>query len=228
MLITLVTSSSLTHLQVPQHPAAARVVEAAAATAALAAPLAAVPLAHAADGPSSPHGAASGSLPCASRRPAAEGGSRRPPRRYPTGEGPQWGRVGEIAQDEELQQGRGQGLHHRGGCLRPHGQGEHARGLRHATDYYFRFTAGNATSPVGRTRTTPAHPSDAPGVRFGAASCANWESRLLCRVPPSRYPRGPRRDPPSRRLHLRVRRRYPAEKDVCTEAAAVLTSFSAG
>ncbi|HET6352736.1 alkaline phosphatase D family protein [Streptomyces sp.] len=50
------------------------------------------------------------------------------------------------------------------------------RGLRQATAYYFRFTAGGSVSPVGRTRTTPATDASTPGVRFGVVSCANWES----------------------------------------------------
>ncbi|PCG82665.1 alkaline phosphatase [Streptomyces sp. WZ.A104] len=54
------------------------------------------------------------------------------------------------------------------------------RGLRPATAYYFRFTAGDATtgvvSPVGRTRTAPAADAAAPGIRFGVVSCANWEA----------------------------------------------------
>ncbi|MEU6081960.1 alkaline phosphatase D family protein [Streptomyces sp. NPDC047108] len=50
------------------------------------------------------------------------------------------------------------------------------RGLRPATAYYFRFTQGDATSPVGRTRTAPAHDDAAHSVRFGVVSCANWES----------------------------------------------------
>ncbi|MCP3817339.1 alkaline phosphatase D family protein [Streptomyces sp. A3M-1-3] len=50
------------------------------------------------------------------------------------------------------------------------------RGLRQATAYYFRFTAGGTVSPVGRTRTTPAADAATPGVRFGVVSCANWES----------------------------------------------------
>ncbi|MEU2430125.1 alkaline phosphatase D family protein [Streptomyces sp. NPDC007861] len=50
------------------------------------------------------------------------------------------------------------------------------RGLRPATAYYFRFTAGTAVSPSGRTRTTPAADAAAPGVRFGVVSCANWEA----------------------------------------------------
>ncbi|MFG2866423.1 alkaline phosphatase D family protein [Streptomyces sp. NPDC048338] len=50
------------------------------------------------------------------------------------------------------------------------------RGLRPATTYHFRFTAGGTVSPVGRTRTTPAADAATPGVRFGVVSCANWES----------------------------------------------------
>ncbi|WP_019885515.1 alkaline phosphatase D family protein [Streptomyces purpureus] len=50
------------------------------------------------------------------------------------------------------------------------------RGLRQATGYYFRFSAGGASSPVGRTRTTPAADASSPGVRFGVVSCSNWES----------------------------------------------------
>ncbi|WP_175407540.1 alkaline phosphatase [Streptomyces sp. TRM64462] len=59
------------------------------------------------------------------------------------------------------------------------------RGLRPATTYWFRFTAGagagdgtgaGTVSPVGRTRTTPAHDAATPGVRFGVVSCANWEA----------------------------------------------------
>ncbi|MFF8376547.1 alkaline phosphatase D family protein [Streptomyces sp. NPDC015661] len=50
------------------------------------------------------------------------------------------------------------------------------RGLRPATAYWFRFTAGATVSPAARTRTAPAADSAAPGVRFGVVSCANWES----------------------------------------------------
>ncbi|WP_327167946.1 alkaline phosphatase D family protein [Streptomyces subrutilus] len=50
------------------------------------------------------------------------------------------------------------------------------RGLRPRTPYWYRFTAGAATSPTGRTLTTPGHDEAAAGVRFGVVSCANWES----------------------------------------------------
>ncbi|MFE0695456.1 alkaline phosphatase D family protein [Streptomyces sp. NPDC058869] len=50
------------------------------------------------------------------------------------------------------------------------------RGLRPATAYYFRFTAGDGVrSAVGRTRTAPAAAATA-GLRFGVVSCANWEA----------------------------------------------------
>ncbi|MFE3657015.1 alkaline phosphatase D family protein [Streptomyces sp. NPDC059165] len=50
------------------------------------------------------------------------------------------------------------------------------RGLRHGTTYYYRFGAGEALSPVGRTRTAPAADAAPSSVRFGVVSCANWES----------------------------------------------------
>ncbi|MBT2479049.1 alkaline phosphatase D family protein [Streptomyces sp. ISL-94] len=50
------------------------------------------------------------------------------------------------------------------------------RGLQPHTPYWYRFTAGATTSPVGRTLTTPAHEASTAGVRFGVVSCANWES----------------------------------------------------
>lgn len=50
------------------------------------------------------------------------------------------------------------------------------RGLQPQTPYWYRFTAGGAVSPVGRTLTTPAHEARTEGVRFGVVSCANWES----------------------------------------------------
>ncbi|MGW2324544.1 alkaline phosphatase D family protein [Streptomyces sp. NPDC001700] len=51
------------------------------------------------------------------------------------------------------------------------------RGLRPATDYFYRFRAdGGAYSPVGRTRTAPAADAAPDGIRFGVVSCANWEA----------------------------------------------------
>ncbi|MFI8498849.1 alkaline phosphatase D family protein [Streptomyces sp. NPDC085524] len=50
------------------------------------------------------------------------------------------------------------------------------RGLQPQTAYWYRFTAGTAVSPAGRTRTAPGHDVTTAGVRFGVVSCANWES----------------------------------------------------
>ncbi|MET7367274.1 alkaline phosphatase D family protein [Streptomyces sp. NPDC005566] len=53
------------------------------------------------------------------------------------------------------------------------------RGLRPATTYYYRFSAGSGEpvrSPAGRTRTAPAAGTATPGIRFGVVSCANWEA----------------------------------------------------
>ncbi|MGW7455240.1 alkaline phosphatase D family protein [Streptomyces sp. NPDC054787] len=50
------------------------------------------------------------------------------------------------------------------------------RGLQPQTPYWYRFTAGSAVSPAGRTLTTPGHDATTAGVRFGVVSCANWES----------------------------------------------------
>ncbi|MDG9715323.1 alkaline phosphatase [Streptomyces sp. DH24] len=50
------------------------------------------------------------------------------------------------------------------------------RGLEPATDYWFRFSAGTADSPVGRTRTAPAAGASVANLRFGVVSCSNWEA----------------------------------------------------
>lgn len=50
------------------------------------------------------------------------------------------------------------------------------RGLRPATDYWFRFTAGPAESPVARTRTAPAADAPVDHLRLGVVACANWEA----------------------------------------------------
>ena len=44
--------------------------------------------------------------------------------------------------------------------------------------YFYRFHAGDATSPVGRLRTTPAAGALTP-LRFAIASCQNWEQGLF-------------------------------------------------
>ncbi|MDG9706398.1 alkaline phosphatase D family protein [Streptomyces sp. DH37] len=50
------------------------------------------------------------------------------------------------------------------------------RGLRPATEYHYRFSAGGVLSPAGRTRTAPADGAAADRVRFGVVSCSHYES----------------------------------------------------
>ncbi len=49
------------------------------------------------------------------------------------------------------------------------------RGLRPDRWYWYRFRAGNAVSPIGRTRTAPAAQAVAPRLRFAFASCQHYE-----------------------------------------------------
>ncbi|MBF6416380.1 alkaline phosphatase D family protein [Nocardia cyriacigeorgica] len=50
------------------------------------------------------------------------------------------------------------------------------RGLAADRWYYYRFRAGSATSPVGRTRTAPALGQQMSRMRFAFASCQSWSS----------------------------------------------------
>lgn len=50
-------------------------------------------------------------------------------------------------------------------------------GLKPDRWYFYRFMSGDATSPVGRTRTTPAANATTP-LRFAFASCQNYEQGL--------------------------------------------------
>ncbi|MEJ7837374.1 MAG: alkaline phosphatase D family protein [Thermomicrobiales bacterium] len=48
-------------------------------------------------------------------------------------------------------------------------------GLDPATEYFYRFMVGSEVSQVGRTKTAPAIGQAVPSVRFGYASCSNYE-----------------------------------------------------
>ena len=48
-------------------------------------------------------------------------------------------------------------------------------GLEPSRAYWYRFHAGEATSPVGRARTSPAAGDGASGLRFAFASCQHFE-----------------------------------------------------
>jgi alkaline phosphatase D len=49
------------------------------------------------------------------------------------------------------------------------------KGLEPERWYWYRFRAGDAASPVGRTRTAPALTATAPRLRFAFASCQHYE-----------------------------------------------------
>jgi alkaline phosphatase D len=51
----------------------------------------------------------------------------------------------------------------------------HAQGLAPQRDYWYRFSCGDARSPVGRTRTAPASEAQLRQLRFALASCQNYE-----------------------------------------------------
>lgn len=48
-------------------------------------------------------------------------------------------------------------------------------GLQPQRDYWYRFTCGNAVSPIGHTRTAPAADADVRRMRFALASCQHYE-----------------------------------------------------
>ena len=49
------------------------------------------------------------------------------------------------------------------------------RGLEPGRTYFYRFAAGDAQSPVGRTRTAPAPDAEVARLRFAFASCQQYE-----------------------------------------------------
>ncbi|MFI1175962.1 alkaline phosphatase D family protein [Streptomyces melanogenes] len=158
-------------------PTRRTVVKAAAATAVVAAPLMAGATAAAADPAAAPaflHGVASGDpLPDGillwtrvTPAPDAVPGS---------GKGQDTEVSWEIAEDKAfariVAQGRTTAT-----AASDHTVKADVRGLRPATAYWYRFAAGTALSPVGRTLTAPATDAAAANVRFGVVSCSNWES----------------------------------------------------
>lgn len=152
------------------------VVKAAAATAVLAGPLAAALPARAAtaQAPAFPHGVASGDpLPDGvllwtrvTPVPEAVPGS---------GTGPDTEVSWTVARDKAFTDivARGSAL---ATAAADHTVKADVRGLRPATGYWFRFSAGGTDSPAARTRTAPAADAAVSGLRFGVVSCANWEA----------------------------------------------------
>ncbi|WP_328746606.1 alkaline phosphatase D family protein [Streptomyces sp. NBC_00285] len=156
------------------NPRRRTVVKAAAATAVLAAPLAAALPARAADAPVFLHGVASGDplpdgiLLWTRVTPATDAvpGS---------GLGPDTEVSWTVAKDKAFRAVVAKG------SLTATAASDHTvkadiRGLTPSTDYWFRFSAGGTDSPAARTRTAPAADASVTGLRFGVVSCANWEA----------------------------------------------------
>ncbi|MFF2728578.1 alkaline phosphatase D family protein [Streptomyces sp. NPDC058008] len=158
-------------------PTRRTVVKAAAATAVAAPVLAAATGARAAGGPAFLHGVASGDpLPDGvllwtrvTPSPDAVPGS---------GAGADTAVSWEIAEDKAFTRIAGHGTTV-ARAASDHTVKADVRGLRPATTYWFRFSAGDGQqvlSPAGRTRTAPAAGAATSGIRFGVVSCANWEA----------------------------------------------------
>ncbi len=80
----------------------------------------------------------------------------------------------EIASDEAMRKILASGT------VKAHPEWAHSvhvepRGLKPGRWYWYRFTAGDARSPVGRTRTAPAAGSAPARLRFAFASCQHYE-----------------------------------------------------
>ncbi|MGC0341483.1 alkaline phosphatase D family protein [Streptomyces sp. SLBN-8D4] len=150
------------------------VVKAAAATAVLAAPLAAAWPAGAAEAPAFLHGVASGDplpdgiLLWTRVTPTAEAvpGS---------GLGPDTEVGWVVARDKAFTNVVAKGSV-TATAASDHTVKADVRGLAPATDYWFRFSAGGTDSPAARTRTAPAADAAVTNLRFGVVSCANWEA----------------------------------------------------
>lgn len=150
------------------------VVKAAAATAVLAAPLAAAWPAGAAEAPAFLHGVASGDpLP---------DGVLLWTRVTPTAEATPGSGLGpDMAVDWVVAEDKAFTAVVAKGSVTATASSDHTvkadvRGLAPATDYWFRFSAGGTTSPAARTRTAPAADAAVANLRFGVVSCANWEA----------------------------------------------------
>ncbi|NEB01635.1 alkaline phosphatase D family protein [Streptomyces sp. SID13726] len=156
------------------NPRRRTVVKAAAATAVLAAPLAAALPARAADAPAFLHGVASGDpLPDGvllwtrvTPTAAAVPGS---------GLGPDTEVGWTVARDKAFTNIVAKGSV-TATAASDHTVKADVRGLAPATDYWFRFSAGGTDSPSARTRTAPATDAAVTNLRFGVVSCANWEA----------------------------------------------------
>jgi alkaline phosphatase D len=81
----------------------------------------------------------------------------------------------EVAEDESFRRIAARGSAQAGPRL-GHSVHMEVEGLRPDRWYWYRFRAGNAESPVGRTRTLPAPSASPERLRFAFASCQHYET----------------------------------------------------
>lgn len=84
----------------------------------------------------------------------------------------------EVAEDEGFTKGLKTGTVTAGRLLR-HTVHAEVTGLEPARWYHYRFRAGDAVSPVGRTRTLPEAAASPERLRFAFASCQHYEAGLF-------------------------------------------------
>jgi alkaline phosphatase D len=80
----------------------------------------------------------------------------------------------QVAEDEKFARVVAQGTEQATPAL-AHAVHAEAKGLRPGRHYWYRFRAGAALSPIGRTRTAPATGSTPSQFRFAFASCQQYE-----------------------------------------------------
>ncbi|RYG32652.1 MAG: alkaline phosphatase [Burkholderiales bacterium] len=79
----------------------------------------------------------------------------------------------EVAEDDRFNRivRSGEEEAHAGSAFSIHAE---VGGLKPGRTYWYRFTSGNAVSPVGRTRTTPARDADVQGFRYVFSACQQY------------------------------------------------------
>ncbi|SDF66096.1 alkaline phosphatase D [Blastococcus aurantiacus] len=92
-----------------------------------------------------------------------------------TGRGPVVDVTWEVAADAQFRRIVRSGTV-RTGPDRDHTVKVDATRLTPGTWYWYRFRCQGSTSPVGRTRTAPAHSAATPRLRMAVVSCANWQA----------------------------------------------------
>src|SRR6185436_7074408 len=80
----------------------------------------------------------------------------------------------EIARDEQMKNLAASGTAY-ASAEWAHAVHVEVSGLEPARDYWYRFSAGDARSPVGHTRTAPGFTSQPKRLKFAFATCQHYE-----------------------------------------------------